>query len=123
MKAFEKFHPLLIQQLCYYSYFENLEKGVTRMQIFFIQFGEKIFTFFLSNSLSYRGSWYQLVRYSQWKCRCLYSIGKRKSSLIFFLCIKKIEFILLRVILLFVHLAQALLSVNQFYMIPHAMQL
>ena len=30
VKAFEKFHPLLIQQLCYYSYFENLEKGVTR---------------------------------------------------------------------------------------------
>ncbi|CAF1204041.1 unnamed protein product [Adineta steineri] len=29
VKAFEKFHPLLIQQLCYYSYFENLEKGVT----------------------------------------------------------------------------------------------
>ncbi|CAF3762344.1 unnamed protein product [Rotaria sp. Silwood1] len=29
LKAFEKFHPLLIQQLCYYSYFENLEKGVT----------------------------------------------------------------------------------------------
>ncbi|CAF0947101.1 unnamed protein product [Rotaria sordida] len=29
IKAFEKFHPLLIQQLCYYSYFENLEKGVT----------------------------------------------------------------------------------------------
>lgn len=33
MKAFEKFHPLLIQQLCYYSYFENLEKGVTRKNI------------------------------------------------------------------------------------------
>ncbi len=33
VKAFEKFHPLLIQQLCYYSYFENLEKGVTRMHI------------------------------------------------------------------------------------------
>lgn len=30
VKAFEKFHPLLIQQLCYYSYFENLEKNVTR---------------------------------------------------------------------------------------------
>jgi hypothetical protein len=30
VKAFEKFHPLLIQQLCYYSYFESLEKGVTR---------------------------------------------------------------------------------------------
>ena len=30
VKALEKFHPLLIQQLCYYSYFENLEKGVTR---------------------------------------------------------------------------------------------
>ncbi|CAF0883074.1 unnamed protein product [Didymodactylos carnosus] len=29
VKAFEKFHPLLIQQLCYYSYYENLEKGVT----------------------------------------------------------------------------------------------
>ncbi|CAF1262174.1 unnamed protein product [Adineta ricciae] len=29
VKAFEKFHPLLIQQLCYYSYFEYLEKGVT----------------------------------------------------------------------------------------------
>ncbi|CAF5197930.1 unnamed protein product, partial [Rotaria magnacalcarata] len=29
VKAFEKFHPLLIQQLCYYSYFESLEKGVT----------------------------------------------------------------------------------------------
>jgi Rap guanine nucleotide exchange factor 4 len=34
VKAFEKFHPLLIQQLCYYSYFENLEKGVTRKTIF-----------------------------------------------------------------------------------------
>lgn len=33
-KAFEKFHPLLIQQLCYYSYFENLEKGVTRKEVF-----------------------------------------------------------------------------------------
>jgi len=35
IKAFEKFHPLLIQQLCYYSYFENLEKGVTRKKITF----------------------------------------------------------------------------------------
>lgn len=34
VKAFEKFHPLLIQQLCYYSYFENLEKGVTRKKLF-----------------------------------------------------------------------------------------
>ena len=30
VKALEKFHPLLVQQLCYYSYFESLEKGVTR---------------------------------------------------------------------------------------------
>ena len=30
VKAFEKFHPLLIQQLCYYSYFESLERSVTR---------------------------------------------------------------------------------------------
>ena len=34
VKAFEKFHPLLIQQLCYYSYFESLEKGVTRKRFF-----------------------------------------------------------------------------------------
>lgn len=34
VKAFEKFHPLLIQQLCYYSYFESLEKGVTRKAVF-----------------------------------------------------------------------------------------
>ncbi len=38
VKAFEKFHPLLIQQLCYYSYFENLEKGVTRKKISFFVF-------------------------------------------------------------------------------------
>ncbi|XP_064614683.1 rap guanine nucleotide exchange factor 4-like [Liolophura sinensis] len=29
IKAFEKFHPLLLQQICYYGYYEDLEKGVT----------------------------------------------------------------------------------------------
>ena len=52
VKAFEKFHPLLIQQLCYYSYFENLEKGVTRKCIvsinssceeIFLSFSETVF--------------------------------------------------------------------------------
>ena len=37
LKAFEKFHPLLLQQICYYSYYEDLEQGVirksTRMQL------------------------------------------------------------------------------------------
>ena len=33
VKALEKFHPLLVQQLCYYSYFESLEKGVTRKNL------------------------------------------------------------------------------------------
>ncbi|KAK2144439.1 hypothetical protein LSH36_757g01001 [Paralvinella palmiformis] len=28
LKAFEKFHPLLLQQICYYSYYEDLEQGV-----------------------------------------------------------------------------------------------
>ena len=30
IKVFEKFHPLLLQQICYYGYYEDLEKGVTR---------------------------------------------------------------------------------------------
>ena len=30
LKVLEKFHPLLLQQLCYYGYYESLEKGVTR---------------------------------------------------------------------------------------------
>ncbi|XP_078571706.1 rap guanine nucleotide exchange factor 4-like isoform X4 [Branchiostoma floridae x Branchiostoma japonicum] len=29
VKAFERFHPLLLQQICYYGYYEDLEKGVT----------------------------------------------------------------------------------------------
>ena len=29
LHTFEKFHPMLLQQLCYYSYYEDLEKGVT----------------------------------------------------------------------------------------------
>ncbi|XP_076472872.1 rap guanine nucleotide exchange factor 4-like isoform X2 [Babylonia areolata] len=29
LKVLEKFHPLLLQQLCYYGYYECLEKGVT----------------------------------------------------------------------------------------------
>ncbi|XP_064648532.1 rap guanine nucleotide exchange factor 4-like [Lineus longissimus] len=29
IKAFEKFHPSLLHQLCYYGYYEDLEKGVT----------------------------------------------------------------------------------------------
>ena len=28
LKAFEKFHPLLLQQICYYSYYEDLAQGV-----------------------------------------------------------------------------------------------
>ena len=28
LKAFENFHPLLLQQICYYSYYENLDQGV-----------------------------------------------------------------------------------------------
>ena len=28
LKAFEKFHPMLLQQICYYSYYEELEQGV-----------------------------------------------------------------------------------------------
>lgn len=45
VKAFEKFHPLLIQQLCYYSYFENLEKGVTRKCILSITLLLKRYSF------------------------------------------------------------------------------
>ncbi|KAL4222766.1 Rap guanine nucleotide exchange factor 4 [Mactra antiquata] len=29
IKVFEKFHPMLLQQICYYGYYEDLEKGVT----------------------------------------------------------------------------------------------
>lgn len=29
IKAFEQFHPMLIQQLCYYGYYESIDKGVT----------------------------------------------------------------------------------------------
>ena len=29
IKVFEKFHPLLLQQICYYGYYEDLERGVT----------------------------------------------------------------------------------------------
>ncbi|KAL5006473.1 hypothetical protein ScPMuIL_015279 [Solemya velum] len=29
IKSFEKFHPLLLQQICYYGYYEDLDKGVT----------------------------------------------------------------------------------------------
>lgn len=28
LKAFENFHPVLLQQICYYSYYENLDQGV-----------------------------------------------------------------------------------------------
>jgi len=62
VKAFEKFHPLLLQQLCYYSYFENLEKGVTRKKIIIFRFGKNLL--FSSDSLSYRRSWCKLVCYS-----------------------------------------------------------
>ena len=30
LKAFEKFHPILLQQIAYYSYYEDLEDGITR---------------------------------------------------------------------------------------------
>ena len=33
LKAFEKFHPLLLQQICYYSFYEDLEQGVIRKSI------------------------------------------------------------------------------------------
>jgi Rap guanine nucleotide exchange factor 4 len=46
VKAFEKFHPLLLQQLCYYSYFENLEKNVTRKTITSFRFRKKSIVFF-----------------------------------------------------------------------------
>jgi len=46
VKAFEKFHPLLLQQLCYYSYFENLEKNVTRKTITIFRFRKKSIIFF-----------------------------------------------------------------------------
>jgi Rap guanine nucleotide exchange factor 4 len=46
VKAFEKFHPLLLQQLCYYSYFENLEKNVTRKTITIFRFRKKSIVFF-----------------------------------------------------------------------------
>lgn len=29
LKAFEKFHPSLLQQICVYGYYEDLDKGVT----------------------------------------------------------------------------------------------
>lgn len=29
IKAFESFQPMLLQQICYYGYYENLDKGVT----------------------------------------------------------------------------------------------
>jgi len=29
VKAFEKFHPNLLQQICLCGYYENLEKGIT----------------------------------------------------------------------------------------------
>lgn len=28
--AFDKYHPILLEQLCYYGYYEDLECGVTR---------------------------------------------------------------------------------------------
>lgn len=34
IKAFESFHPMLLQQLCYYGYYENIDKGVTRNFVF-----------------------------------------------------------------------------------------
>ena len=30
VKAFETFDPTLLQQICYYGYYEDLEKGITR---------------------------------------------------------------------------------------------
>ncbi|XP_070564765.1 rap guanine nucleotide exchange factor 4-like isoform X3 [Ptychodera flava] len=29
VKTFERFHPLLLQQICYYGYYEDLDKGIT----------------------------------------------------------------------------------------------
>ena len=38
LKAFEKYDPLLLQQICYYSYYEDLERGIIRkwIDLFFI---------------------------------------------------------------------------------------
>ncbi|RMZ95094.1 rap guanine nucleotide exchange factor 4 isoform X1 [Brachionus plicatilis] len=33
IKAFESFHPLLLQQLCYYGYYESIDKGVTLFRV------------------------------------------------------------------------------------------
>ena len=80
VKALEKFHPLLIQQLCYYSYFESLEKGVTRRYFFF----SSLFSaaHYQLESLSHGRSRCKLVRHSQWKRRCLCSVGERQSSFV-----------------------------------------
>ena len=79
VKALEKFHPLLVQQLCYYSYFESLEKGVTRKQ------NERwLQRTFSSASLSNGRSRCQLVRYSQWNCRRLCSVGEWQSECLWF---------------------------------------
>ncbi|GBN32825.1 Rap guanine nucleotide exchange factor 4 [Araneus ventricosus] len=29
IEAFEKYHPSLLQQMCYFGYYEDLDKGVT----------------------------------------------------------------------------------------------
>ena len=38
LKAFERFHPLLLQQICYYSYYEDLDQGVIRKLFIYLFF-------------------------------------------------------------------------------------
>lgn len=42
IKVFEKFHPMLLQQICHYGYYEDLEKGVTCELIFLLVFNIKL---------------------------------------------------------------------------------
>ena len=40
MKAFETFDPTLLQQICYYGYYEDLEKGITcEYKLLFVKIG------------------------------------------------------------------------------------
>ena len=42
LKAFEKFHPLLLQQICYYSFYEDLEQGVIRTYVLSVLLGSTL---------------------------------------------------------------------------------
>lgn len=67
IKAFESFQPMLLQQLCYYGYYENLDKGVTckiKMNYFveFVKINGNNILFYLFNIVFRHGdvgtNWY-----------------------------------------------------------------